>query len=242
MCWTSSSTHRNELSRADQVRAQEHASLPTTNATDLGHAQKVWKLPGSRPQRSSKRARSGGAGDKQSQGVGTGAESEADFGRPLKQTCVRPHEAHHAGQKQPDLLTTSGCSSVLSRRASSSFRCPLADGEQVEKELFSKPKKSLRGSQGTRNWCLATCSNLSVRWHRKQATFVLIGFLRSLIGWLQQLLSAHENPYLQGNFAPCAETAPLQLEVEGSLPTELDGAYIRNGPNPVLPSTGKCNW
>lgn len=139
-------------------------------------------------------------------------------------------------------MKTAQCSSALSRRASSSFRYPLADSEQTAKDLSSKANKSLQGSQSTRAWCLSTCSNLSIRWRRKQATFVLICSLRSLIGWLQQLLSADENPYLRGNFAPCAETAPIQLEVEGSLPRELDGAYIRNGPNPVLPSSGKCNW
>ncbi|PIN06772.1 Beta, beta-carotene 15,15'-dioxygenase [Handroanthus impetiginosus] len=38
---------------------------------------------------------------------------------------------------------------------------------------------------------------------------------------------------LSGNFAPVGDLPPTACEVEeGSLPTSLDGAYIRNGPNP----------
>ncbi|PIN06771.1 Beta, beta-carotene 15,15'-dioxygenase [Handroanthus impetiginosus] len=38
---------------------------------------------------------------------------------------------------------------------------------------------------------------------------------------------------LSGNFAPVGELPPTACEVvEGFLPTSLDGAYIRNGPNP----------
>lgn len=38
---------------------------------------------------------------------------------------------------------------------------------------------------------------------------------------------------LSGNFAPVAELPPTECEVEfGSIPSCLDGAYIRNGPNP----------
>ncbi|KAK9832394.1 hypothetical protein WJX74_008766 [Apatococcus lobatus] len=56
------------------------------------------------------------------------------------------------------------------------------------------------------------------------------------------VLAVPANPYIEGNYAPTSECAPIQLEVEGPVPTELNGAYVRNGPNPVLPATGKCNW
>ena len=47
-------------------------------------------------------------------------------------------------------------------------------------------------------------------------------------------LAGVENPYLQGVHAPIlAETTALDLEVEGEIPPDLDGAYVRNGPNPV---------
>jgi len=48
---------------------------------------------------------------------------------------------------------------------------------------------------------------------------------------------SHADPtppfYLQGNFAPVArELTALDLPVEGAIPPELRGLYLRNGPNP----------
>ncbi len=34
---------------------------------------------------------------------------------------------------------------------------------------------------------------------------------------------------------PCLQVHFTDLKVEGSIPTELDGLYIRTGPNPMLP-------
>ena len=40
-------------------------------------------------------------------------------------------------------------------------------------------------------------------------------------------------PFLKGNYAPVAdELTAFDLPVEGSIPAELDGWYLRNGPNP----------
>ena len=40
--------------------------------------------------------------------------------------------------------------------------------------------------------------------------------------------------YLTGNFAPVTEeVTALDLEVIGELPAELNGRYLRNGPNPL---------
>ena len=42
------------------------------------------------------------------------------------------------------------------------------------------------------------------------------------------------NPYLLGNFAPVLEeVTSLDLPVTGRLPEELEGRYLRNGPNPI---------
>jgi 8'-apo-carotenoid 13,14-cleaving dioxygenase len=42
------------------------------------------------------------------------------------------------------------------------------------------------------------------------------------------------NTYLSTNFAPIAEeTTALDLQVIGELPKELNGRYLRNGPNPI---------
>lgn len=44
------------------------------------------------------------------------------------------------------------------------------------------------------------------------------------------------NPYLRGNFAPVAEEiTATDLDVTGELPPELNGRYLRNGPNPITP-------
>jgi carotenoid cleavage dioxygenase len=44
------------------------------------------------------------------------------------------------------------------------------------------------------------------------------------------------NPFLSGNFAPVeAENTSLDLEVHGKIPEELDGRFLRIGPNPVGP-------
>ena len=52
-----------------------------------------------------------------------------------------------------------------------------------------------------------------------------------------------ENPYLHGIFAPTVhETQAFDLEVEGELPTDLDGAYVRNGPNSVFAPTNLYHW
>ena len=49
--------------------------------------------------------------------------------------------------------------------------------------------------------------------------------------------------YLQGPYGPVAEERTLtDLEVVGSLPPELTGAYVRNGPNPWPIPTGEYDW
>ncbi|MEY3805220.1 MAG: hypothetical protein RIR69_32, partial [Actinomycetota bacterium] len=45
---------------------------------------------------------------------------------------------------------------------------------------------------------------------------------------------ASGNVYLTGNYAPVAEElTATQLEVIGEIPRELNGRYLRNGPNPI---------
>ena len=52
------------------------------------------------------------------------------------------------------------------------------------------------------------------------------------------------NPYLAGNFAPVdVETTAVDLPVTGTLPAELHGRYLRNGPNPVaLEDPSSYHW
>jgi carotenoid cleavage dioxygenase len=49
-------------------------------------------------------------------------------------------------------------------------------------------------------------------------------------------MTVTENPFLSGNLAPVhEEVTSHDLRVTGTLPTELTGRYLRNGPNPVAP-------
>jgi carotenoid cleavage dioxygenase len=51
------------------------------------------------------------------------------------------------------------------------------------------------------------------------------------------------NPFLSGRFAPVHhETTSDDLVVEGSLPAELVGAYVRNGPNPKFTPLGSYTY
>lgn len=49
--------------------------------------------------------------------------------------------------------------------------------------------------------------------------------------WIYEL----DNPYLHGVYAPTTDEMSVDgLEVTGELPADLEGAYFRNGPNPVF--------
>src|SRR6184192_1931888 len=51
------------------------------------------------------------------------------------------------------------------------------------------------------------------------------------------------NPYLAGLYAPVSEErADEGLEVIGELPPDLDGVYLRNGPNTQFPPEGRYHW
>ncbi len=51
------------------------------------------------------------------------------------------------------------------------------------------------------------------------------------------------NPYLEGNFAPIqSEITAENLEVIGELPADLNGTFVRNGPNPQFPPKGRYHW
>jgi carotenoid cleavage dioxygenase len=52
------------------------------------------------------------------------------------------------------------------------------------------------------------------------------------------------NPYLANNLAPVHEEVTVtDLRVTGTIPTELTGRYLRNGPNPAVPvNEAKYHW
>jgi carotenoid cleavage dioxygenase len=52
------------------------------------------------------------------------------------------------------------------------------------------------------------------------------------------------NPYLEGPYAPRADelTVPDLAVLSGKLPADLDGVYVRNGPNPRFAPMGRYHW
>jgi len=51
------------------------------------------------------------------------------------------------------------------------------------------------------------------------------------------------NPYLHGVFAPVVdEIAAEDLQVIGEIPADLEGVYLRNGPNPRFSPVGRYHW
>ena len=54
--------------------------------------------------------------------------------------------------------------------------------------------------------------------------------------------SPSTNPYLAGNFAPVRSEDDFELEVVGAFPTELNGVFYRNGPNPQFEPRGRYHW
>jgi carotenoid cleavage dioxygenase-like enzyme len=52
-----------------------------------------------------------------------------------------------------------------------------------------------------------------------------------------------DNPYLHGPYTPVvSEITAVDLQVEGEIPADLYGAYMRNGPNPVFAPRGMYHW
>ena len=52
-----------------------------------------------------------------------------------------------------------------------------------------------------------------------------------------------ENPFLAGNYGPVHEEhTATDLVVEGTVPAELRGRYLRIGPNPFVDPTGPYHW
>lgn len=56
-------------------------------------------------------------------------------------------------------------------------------------------------------------------------------------------LTREINPYLSGSYAPVHEQieAPLEL-LAGAIPADLNGVYVRNGPNPERTQAGRHHW
>src|SRR5262245_25232881 len=55
--------------------------------------------------------------------------------------------------------------------------------------------------------------------------------------------SGEQNPYLLGVHAPVHDEITAEnLTVVGEIPTDLNGVYLRNGPNPRFSMKGRYHW
>jgi carotenoid cleavage dioxygenase len=60
---------------------------------------------------------------------------------------------------------------------------------------------------------------------------------------LNLALDTTDNPYLLGGYAPVdTEIEASDLEVRGEIPSDLNGLYVRNGPNPRHLPAGRYHW
>ncbi|MEM7116722.1 MAG: carotenoid oxygenase family protein, partial [Chloroflexota bacterium] len=56
-------------------------------------------------------------------------------------------------------------------------------------------------------------------------------------------MSTPMSPYLEGNFAPIREEITIDnLTIIGELPREINGMFVRNGPNPQFEAVGTYLW
>lgn len=52
-----------------------------------------------------------------------------------------------------------------------------------------------------------------------------------------------QSPYLSGPYAPVTDEIDTELtEIEGAVPTDVAGLYVRNGPNPRFRAEGRHHW
>ena len=60
---------------------------------------------------------------------------------------------------------------------------------------------------------------------------------------LTTAIETGENPYLVGPYAPTRDELTLRdLDVIGEIPEDLNGVYVRNGPNPQYEPQGRYHW
>ena len=56
-------------------------------------------------------------------------------------------------------------------------------------------------------------------------------------------MTVTENPFLTGNYGPVdEEVTATDLVVDGTIPAELQGRYLRTGPNPYRMPEGPYHW
>ena len=61
---------------------------------------------------------------------------------------------------------------------------------------------------------------------------------------LNLAVDTEDNPYLLDGYAPVdTEITAKDLEIIGEIPDDLNGLFVRNGPNPkYVPTNGRYHW
>ncbi len=60
---------------------------------------------------------------------------------------------------------------------------------------------------------------------------------------LEPAVLTESNPYLAGPYAPTREEVTVEaVAIEGEIPHDLNGVYVRNGPNPQFDPHGRYHW
>ena len=84
------------------------------------------------------------------------------------------------------------------------------------------------------------------QYHRREVlrTAALLGASAPLGGFaLGDGPKRPSSPFLEGNYGPVREETTIDaLEVVGKIPADLEGMYLRNGPNPQFPPKGHYHW
>src|SRR5262249_55971551 len=117
-------------------------------------------------------------------------------------------------------------------RGSKSYRPPLLSGvlRPLLLEISLAPKRRGRMPLNRRAFLAHSTASSPVR---------ALGKGRPLSCAEEAKANAPANPFLQGNFGPVREEITAEnLKVIGRLHPEMDGMFVRNGPNPQFAPLG----
>jgi carotenoid cleavage dioxygenase len=67
---------------------------------------------------------------------------------------------------------------------------------------------------------------------------------RAIVWWFDDYAGKQKNPWYQGNYGPTSEMAPAShLPVSGTIPSCMNGEFVRVGPNPrFFPTNSALHW
>jgi carotenoid cleavage dioxygenase len=104
----------------------------------------------------------------------------------------------------------------------------------LAEELRQDPSNAVAATSSSSSWSYWAANNAT--WALEQLLYLLDG----------SKFSRNKSPYLCDNYAPVRaesfETALPLLDAHTTLPADLNGAFIRTGPNPYFDPAGRYHW